>query len=177
MAPETTSPSPRTTRANRERRWAGHRPPETAETIADQCLAAVRFAQSLLHLSRPRIELHAVWLETRRASPDDDLAWWAATMALDRALRRRGTGHEAAMAARLASQAVLAAATRTGLASGPDVNAVARSAGEVARALAAGDLSTAGADYLARGWEDLISPAGPPSPSGPAGGRGPGKRR
>ncbi len=137
-------------------------PPETAETTAEQCSSAVRFALSLVHLSRPRIELQAIGLKTRRASPDDDLAWWEATTALDRALRRRGTGHEAAMAARLASQAVLAVATRTGLAPGPDVNAVARSAGEVARALAAGDLSTAGADYLARGWEDLISRAGRP---------------
>ena len=152
--------------------------PETIVTplsrsARDHCISAIQFAQSLLHLSGPRIELQAVGLKARRASPDDDVAWWEATMALDRALRRRGTGHEAAMAARLAAQAVLAAATLTGLASGPDVNAVARSAGEVARALAAGDLHTAGADYLARGWEDLISPAGLPSPSGPAGGRGP----
>lgn len=178
MAPDTITPRPRTTRANRDRRWVGPRPPETAETIPYQGINAVRFAQSLLHLSRPRIELQVAGLKTRRTSPDDDVAWWEATMALNRALRRRGAGHEAAMAAHLASQAVLAAATRTGLASGPDVTAVARSAGEVARVLVAGDLSTTGAGYLARGWEDLlISPAGPPSPSRPAGGRGPQRPR
>jgi hypothetical protein len=124
-------------------------------------------------MSRPRIELQAFGLETQRTSPDDDVAWWEATMALNRALRRRGSGQQAAMAAHLASQAVLAAATRTGLALGPDVTAVARSAGEVARVLVAGDLDTTGAGYLARGWEDLLIPPADPSPSGSAGGRGP----
>ena len=174
MPPDTITPRPRTTRASRDRRWVGPRPPETVETIPYQGINAVRFAQSLLQMSRPRIELQAAGLKTRRTSPDDDVAWWEATMALNRALRGRGTGHEAAMAAHLASQAVLAAATRTGLALSPDVTAVARSAGEVARVLVAGDLNATGAGYLARDWEDLlIPPADPPSPSGPAGGRGP----
>jgi hypothetical protein len=146
----------------------GPRRPETPEL--SQGVGVVRFAQSLLHLSRPRIELQAAGLRARRSSPDDDLAWWEATMALNRALRRRGTGHQAAMAAHLASQAVIAAATRTGLGLGPDITAVARSAGEVARVLAAGDLS--GAGYLARGWEDLLIPPADPPPLGRAGGRG-----
>jgi hypothetical protein len=124
-------------------------------------------------MSRPRIELQAAGLETQRTSPDDDVAWWEATMALNRALRRRGSGHQAAMAAHLASQAVLAAATRTGLALRPDVTAVARSAGEVARVLTAGDLNTTAAGYLTRGWEDLLVPPADPSPSESAGGRGP----
>ncbi|MDQ3946921.1 MAG: hypothetical protein M3357_17555 [Actinomycetota bacterium] len=124
-------------------------------------------------MSRARIELHAAGLKARRDSPDDDVAWWEATMALNRTLRRRGTGSRAAMAAHLASQAVLAAATRTGLALSPDITAVARSAGEVARMLAAGDLNTTRAGYLARGWEDLLIPlAEPASPSRPAGERG-----
>jgi hypothetical protein len=142
------------------------------EATLHQGIGAMRFAQSLLHLSRSRIELQAAGLKAR-TSPDDDLAWWEATMALNRALGRRGTGHDAAMAAHLASQAVLTAATRTGLSLSPDVTAVARSAGEVARVLVAEDLNATAADYLARGWEDLlIPPADPPSPSGPAGGRG-----
>lgn len=173
MAPDTITPRHRATRTSRDRRPVGLRPPETAETIPDQSIGAVRFAQSLLHLSRASIELQAAGLKTQRTSPDDDVAWWEATMALNRALRRRGSGHEAAMAAHLASQAVIAAATRTGLALGPDVTAVARSAGEVARMLVAGDLNTTGAGYLARGWENLLMPpAAPPSPSGAAGGRG-----
>ena len=172
MAPDTVTPR-RSNRATRERRCVG-RPPEPIETAAHPGTGAMRFAQSLLHLSRARIELQAAGLRTRRTSPDDDLAWWEATMALNRALRRQGTGHEAAMAAHRASQAVLAAAARVGLALSPDITAVARSAGEAARVLFAGDLITTGAGYLARGWEDLlIPPAGPPSPSGPAAGRGP----
>jgi len=147
------------------------------EATLHQGIGAMRFAQSLLHLSRSRIELQAAGLKAR-TSPDDDLAWWEATMALNRALHRRGTGHDAAMAAHLASQAVLAAAARTGLPMSPDVAAVARSAGEVARVLVAEDLDARAAGYLARGWEDLlIPPADPPSPSGPAGGRGPRRPR
>lgn len=146
----------------------------SVDTITGQGVSALRFTQSLLHMSRARIEWQATGLAARRASPDDDMAWWDATIALNRALRRRGTGQQAAMAAHLASQAVLAAATRTGLAVGPDVAAVARSAAEVARMLAAGDVNATGAGYLARGWEDLLTPPADPSPcpSASAGGRG-----
>jgi hypothetical protein len=172
MAPDTDTPRRRTTRASRDRRWAGPGQPKTAEAISHQRIDAARFNQSLLHMSRPKIELQAAGLRTRGASPGDDVAWWEATMALDEILRRRGASHGAAMAAHLASQAVLVAATRTGLALGPDVIAVARSAGEVARVLAAGDLNTSGASYLARGWEDLlISAAESDSPPGPADGQ------
>lgn len=178
MAPDTVTPSPRVTRASRDRRWVGPPPSEPTEATLRQGIGAMRFARSLLHLSRSRIELQAAGLKARRTSPDDDLAWWEATMALNRALRLRGTGHEAAMAAHLASQAVLAAATRTGLSLSPDVTAVARSAGEVARVLVAEDLNTTAAGYLARGWEDLlIPPADLPSPSGSAGGGGPRRPR
>jgi hypothetical protein len=169
MAPDTVTPRLRT--ANRDRCRLGL--PQPGAPIPHQGISAVRFAQSLLHMSRARIDLQAAALEAQRTAPGDDVAWWEATMALDRALRRRGTGHQAAMAARLASQAVLAAATRTGLALSPDVTAVARSAGEVARVLTAADLDIPGAGYLARGWEDLLVPPADPSPSGSAGGRGP----
>ncbi len=155
MAPDTVTPRPRATRTGGDRRPVGLPSPETAGTIGEPGTGAVRFAQSLLHLSRTGIERQAAGLRARRTSPDDDVAWWEATMALNRALRRRGRGHQAAMAAHLASQAVLAAATRTGLTLGPDVTAVARSAGEVARVLVAGDLNTTGGRYLARGWESL----------------------
>ena len=70
------------------------------------------------------------------------------------------------MAAQLASQAILAAASRSGLALSPDVAAVARSAGDVARVLVAGDPRTTGADYLTRDWEDLLLP--PPDPPAPS---------
>jgi hypothetical protein len=172
VAPDTITPRSRTTRPNRDRRPVDPRPPETAETMPEG-IGAVGFAESLLHLSRPSLENHVAELHARRISPDDDVAWWEATIALNRVLRRKGTGHQATMAAHLASQAVLAAATRTGLALSPDVTAVARSAGEVARMLVAGESHTTAAGYLAHGWEDiLIPPAAPPSPSGAAGGRG-----
>jgi hypothetical protein len=170
MAPDHATPGPRIRRTHRDRRQVGCRPPETAESIRQG--TAVRFAQSLLHLSRPSIEHRVAELRARRISPDDDVAWWEATTALNRAIRRQGAGHRAAMAGHLASQALLAAATRTGLALSPDITALARSAGEVARLLVVWDLRSTAADYLTRGWEGLLPPAASSAPSGPAGGRG-----
>jgi hypothetical protein len=158
MPPDTVTPTPGTVRTNRTRRRMVPRPPDPAASISRQRVGAARFAQSLLHLGRPSIERLVAQLDARRTSADDDVAWWEATTALNRALRRRATGHEAAMAAHLASQAILAAATRTDLALTPDVLALARSAGEVARVLTAGDFDTTGAGYLIRGWEDLLRP-------------------
>ena len=173
MAPDIDTRRRRTTRASRDLRWVGPGQPKTTEAISHERIDAARFTQSLLHMSRPKIELQAAGLRVRGTSPGDDVAWWEATMALDQALRRRGAWHGAAMAAHLASQAVLAAASRTGLALGTDVIAVARSAGEVARVLVAGDPNTTGAGYLTRGWEDLlVLPAKPHSPPRPPDGRG-----
>jgi hypothetical protein len=174
---DTISPRPRTGPASRERRCAGPPPAGTPDTIAGRGISALRFTQALLHLSRARIELHAAGLKTWGRSPDDDVAWWEATLALNRTLRHGGTGPQAAMAAHLAAQAVLSAATRTGLGLDPDVAAVARSAGEAARVLAAGDLNVTGAGYLFRGWEDILIPLAESASSGPAGGRGHPTRR
>jgi hypothetical protein len=144
----------------------------SVRSVRTSRVSVARFAQALLNLNRPSIERQAAGL-TARTSPDDDVAWWEATTALNRALRRQQTGRQAAMAAHRASQAVLAAASRTGLALSPDILAVARSAGEAARVLVAGGMNITGAGYLTRGWEALlILPAGLPSPSEPAGGRG-----
>lgn len=177
MAPDTISPRPGTNPASRQRRCAGRGPAQAPDTIPGQGISALRFTQSLLHLSRARIELHAAGLKARRSSADDDVAWWEATLALNRTLRHGGTGPQAAMAAHLAAQAVLAAATRTGLGLNPDVAAVARSAGEAARVLAAGDLNITSAGYLTRGWEDILIPLAEPASSGPAGERCHPKRR
>lgn len=176
MASDVISPRPRTSPASRERRCAGPPSAGTPDAVTGQGISALRFTQSLLHLSRARIELHAAGLKARRSSRDDDVAWWEATLALNRTLRHGGTGPQAAMAAHLAAQAVLAAATRTGLGLNPDVAAVARSAGEAARVLAAGDLNATAAAHLTRGWEDILIPLAEPASSGPAGGRGHPKR-
>lgn len=161
MAPDTATPPPGTSRTSQDRRRVRPRPPEPAVTIPHPGIGAARFAQSLLHLNRPSIERQVARLRARRTFPGDDVAWWEATTALNRALRRRDIGHQAAMAAQLASQAMLAAATRTGLALRPEVLAAARSAGEVARLLVAGDMNGTGASYLARGWEDFLFPQTP----------------
>lgn len=169
MAPDISTPRLRATRDKRRSAAGRPRPPETAATLPVPRISAVRFARSLLALSRSRIGRQAAALEIRRTSAEDDVAWWEATTALNRSLRRQGTGHEAAMAAHLASQAVLTAARRSGLALAPDITALARSAGEAARVLVAGDLNGAGAGYLIRDWEDFLIPADPRKETGPAG--------
>jgi hypothetical protein len=72
MTPDSPTPRPRVTRPYRDRRSAGHRPPAPPETLTHQAIGAVRFAQSLLNLSRPGIERQVAGLKTRRSSPDDD---------------------------------------------------------------------------------------------------------
>lgn len=115
------------------------------------------FIHALVHLDGARIERQAAVLEARRPSEDDDIAWWDATLMLDRSLRRAGLKRRAAMVSHLAAHAVLDAAARAGLAPTAEVSAVARSAAEAARVLAAGDLINAGsARYLSRDWRDLL---------------------
>src|SRR5688500_12825296 len=155
MSPDTDAPCRRTARY---RRGVGARTPATPTPIPDPGLGVASFVESLLNMSRSGLERQAAALRARRASPDDDVAWWKATMALDRSVRTRGIWHEADVAAQLASRAVLAAATRTGLAVGSEVTVLARGAADVARLLVAGELDTTGAAYLARGWEDLLQP-------------------
>jgi hypothetical protein len=174
MGPDTLTPSLRSIRTSGNTRSPiGPRPPEAASiSVPRQSVSVARFTQALLDLNRPSIERRAAGVAAR-ISPDDDVAWWEATTALNRALRRQQTGRQAAMAAHRASQAVLAAASRTGLAVSADILAVARSAGEAARVLVAGNMNLTGAGYLTRGWEAfLFLPAGPPFPSGSAGRRG-----
>jgi hypothetical protein len=87
----------------------------------------------------------------RRRGIDDDMAWWHATMALERGLRRTHRLRRAATAARIASEAVFAAARRARRQpDDPDILVVARAASEVARALVAGD---ADLRVFLRSWE------------------------
>lgn len=166
MPPDKVTSPQRAIRAGGTRPGASLEPPDTVSTTPRGPTGVVPFVRALLHMTGPRIRLQAAALRARRRSPEDDIAWWDATLALDRVLRSSGRWHEATMAAQMASEAVLAAATRSGLTPSPDVTAVAQSAGEAARVLATGSRNTARATYLTQGWEDLLVPptAAPPRP-------------
>lgn len=155
MAPDTAHTRPPISRARRTRTGPERVPANTGASGGGT--RVLGFIHALGHLNGARIELQAATLKARRPSDDDDIAWWDATLMLDRALRHGGLKRRAAMVSQLAAHAVLDAAARAGLAPTAEVSAVARSAAETARVLAAGDLINAGsARYLSRDWRDLL---------------------
>jgi len=124
---------------------------------------ARRFIRVLMHLSAKDLRLLGQALSARHTYRPDDVAWWQAIVALDRALRRCGRARLAAAAAGAASQAVISAAARHGMsAADHDVMAVARGAAEVARVLAAGEAQPPTAKCLLLGWEAFLPCCTPP---------------
>jgi hypothetical protein len=86
------------------------------------------------------------------------MAWWNATVAIDRAVRRRRRALHAATAARRAAETVLAASVRSGLsAADPDVVCVARRAAQVARGLVAGPSVRRETTWLLQSWQAALS--------------------
>jgi hypothetical protein len=117
------------------------------------------FIRTLSHLSAQDLGGLAVGIRNSHKT-DDEMAWWRATVALDRELRRQRRSVQSAQAARAATQAVFAAAVRARIHDAEaeaeaDVTAVANSAREVARALVADD-AISDPDYFFRGWERFL---------------------
>jgi len=115
-----------------------------------------RFIQILEELDEASIAAAAAELEESTASAAGEVSWWRATVAIDRELRARRVGRQAAQAAHRASTAVLRAAARNGNSLPDDlVTSVARAAADVARGIAAGSAATddllAGCRHLATG--------------------------
>jgi hypothetical protein len=77
-------------------------------------------------------------LDTQAATAAGEVAWWRATVEIDRLLRMKRVGRRAGLAASQAAAAVTAAALAAGLdVADRRVTAVARAAADVARGLAA----------------------------------------
>lgn len=116
---------------------------------------AEAFRRLVGQLSGEEIRMIAAQL---RAQVRDDVAWWHATLAVDRILRRSGRQRQAAMAARAAAEAAKAAAARAGLPPGDaDVVAVARAAHQAVRALWALEAADCAAATLLEPWRRLAS--------------------
>lgn len=112
----------------------------------------------LRQLSVAEIRAIAESIRAGCASGEDDAAWWDATLAVERALRRAGRNRQASLAAFVAARAVEAAARDAGiLGEDPDVREVARAASMIARALVAGELGHPQTAYLLKGCERLVS--------------------
>lgn len=113
------------------------------------------FLRSLRLLSASDIVRVAARVRAHR-DRGDDLAWWQATLALERSVRRQQRSIGAAAGAAAANRAVVAAAGRAGLeADAADVAEAARAAAEVARTLVAEDAS-ADPCYFLDGWEPIV---------------------
>jgi len=118
-------------------------------------MTSEEFLTSLRQLTAGTIIATAEDLEQNAASAAGEVAWWRATVEIDRLLRLHHASRVAARAASLAAAAVAQAAVAAGLErTDPRVTAVARAAADVARGLAAE--STAVDDLLA-GCKHLVA--------------------
>ena len=110
-----------------------------------------QFIETLEGLTATDLMAIASDLDAAYASAAGEVAWWQATVEIERVLRRRHCGREATAAAHRASVAVQAAAALAGVEL-PDVRVtvVARAAADVARGLVAGGSEQV--DVLLREW-------------------------
>ena len=101
-------------------------------------------------------ELRAVAASVANDSLTDEVDWWRATIAIDRAIRHGRCSRDAARAATRAAHLVQHIAAREGFTL-PDgeVTRVARAAAEVARALVAGPATQPIAHMLLEHWAPI----------------------
>lgn len=93
-------------------------------------------------------------------SAEGEVAWWRATVAIDRTLKRERRSRAGGRAAHGAAQAVVEAARLGHIDAShrDEVTLVARAAGDVARGLAAGGPGEVYAADLLRPWRPLLTP-------------------
>jgi hypothetical protein len=117
------------------------------------------FAARLNELSGQEITHLAAFLRVELDTPDGEVSWWRATIAVGATLKQCHRTRMASLAAHQASTAVQAAATAASGSDAPsrdDVIVVARAAAEVARALVAGLPDHAAAPLFAA-WETVAA--------------------
>jgi hypothetical protein len=118
-------------------------------------MTSEEFLTSLRRLTAGTIIATAEDLEENAASAAGEVAWWRATVEIDRLLRRLHASRMAARAAAQAAAAVGEAAVAAGLdRTDPRVTAVARAAADVARGLAA---DSSAVDDLLAGCKHLLA--------------------
>jgi hypothetical protein len=121
----------------------------------------MRFTEALSRMTDVDVRRVAAELAGGRTCVADDLAWWEATVDIDRALKLLHRRRNAAMAAHHASAAVQSAASHAGMAlPDDDVTRVARAAADVARGLTAGAIAEEAVRRLLGCWAPLFEAAG-----------------
>lgn len=116
------------------------------------------FTRQLRRMSGTQILEVAAELRGMFGSAAGEVAWWRATVAVERTLRRERRSRVGGRAAHEATLAVMTAARRSGVtdAHRDEVTLVARAAGDVARALAAGPAGEIHVAELLRPWRPVI---------------------
>ena len=116
-----------------------------------------QFTQAIARMTSDDIHLVALEIDAHRASTADEIAWWQATMRIDRSLKEAGRSRAAAIAVLNAAKAVQAIGAACGR-SLPDteVTSVARAAAEIARGITAGDPADAAVSLLLVCWAPFL---------------------
>jgi hypothetical protein len=125
--------------------------PSISEGRQPMAMQLESFIEALERLTAQQLGAVADQLDAAYASAAGEVAWWQATVDIERSVRRQHCGRHAMLAAHRASLAVLAAA-RSAAMELPDgrVTLVARAAADVARGLVAGEGEPV--DVLLREW-------------------------
>ena len=127
----------------------GGRVPQNATVELDD------FAKALDNLNAD--DLHRVAVALDAESLADEVDWWRATIAIDRAIRHARCTRHAARAAAQAVDLVQASAVRAGYQLPDDeITRVARAAAEVARGLAAGPGTQPIVRLLLEPWAPIV---------------------
>jgi hypothetical protein len=116
-----------------------------------------QFTQAIARMTSDDIHLIAVEIDAHRASTADEIAWWQATLRIDKSLKEGRRCRTAAMAALQAAKTVQAIATAAGRTL-PDteVTTVARAAAEIARGFTAGAGAEPAVSRLLVCWAPLL---------------------
>lgn len=115
------------------------------------------FTQTIHRMSMADVRAVAAEMGGHQATAADDIAWWQATLTIDKVLKHGGRCRSAAVAASTASRAILAVAEHGHCATtDADVIAVARAAGTIARGLVAGPDVEPSLDHLLRDWQRVL---------------------
>ena len=121
------------------------------------------FVDRLNELTGPEISALAAGLRHDFETPDGELSWWRATIAVGANLKRHHRSRDASIAAHRSSVAVLHAASKAGAdVDKDDVTLVARAASEAARVLVADehhDVPHALIGVLLAPWRPLVAVA------------------
>ncbi|HZQ58988.1 MAG TPA: hypothetical protein VFA84_13185 [Acidimicrobiales bacterium] len=118
-------------------------------------MTSEEFLTILRSLTADMILAASVDLEEHAASAAGEVAWWRATVEIDRLLRLNRSGRVAARVASQAAATVATAAVAAGLdRADPRVMSVARAAADVARGLAA---QSSAVDDLLAGCRHLVA--------------------